>query len=61
VGFVYLFEIQNDRWEFTRALTSETATSNEYFGSALAFDSQGIIIGVPGYNNDTGAFHLFGQ
>jgi FG-GAP repeat len=59
VGFVYLFTRQNGVWEFSRGLTSNTQNGKEHFGSSIAFDGQKIIIGTPGYNNDTGAFHVF--
>lgn len=45
-GTVYLFENQNNQWQFLQALQASDLQSNNYFGTSISLNSNEIIVGA---------------
>jgi len=58
-GAVYVYRYSSSTWNLAATLQSETAGSNDGFGSALSIHDGYILVGAPNENNGAGGAHLF--
>ena len=58
-GAVYVFRRSGGNWTQTAKLTSSEAKPSQLFGASLAFASDALIVGEPGFNTRTGIVRVF--
>lgn len=66
-GAVYVFERDSvgtpepddDTWAFVEKVAPAAASTDNFFGSALAVDGANMLIGAPGHDGDIGTVYLY--
>jgi uncharacterized repeat protein (TIGR01451 family) len=58
-GAVYVYQLQNDSWQFVQKLLAADGSSGHAFGGALAFDGQHLVVGANAFSASRGAAYVF--
>ena len=58
-GAVYVFQKTDTGWEQLQKLTVLSSQGNDKFGWSIAMEKDTIVVGAPGYQNNTGRVYLF--